>query len=270
MMRFKDDISIQANVAVLLHDASGRLVHEHHGHNLFLDGGRTWLMQALGYDTDPGGYARVDWPAGNTYLEPALAGAAFSRVVTALVPPPAASTAGVRMPWLPFYIGLGVGGNQQSGPMPADVDTDYPGTNTQSDADPTVTGLERPVRVLLENAGPPTLARWLNPIATYTPQPVITPYTSMRFTSTFSITDINTGCKMNGAGFPLDFATVPVSEAALFRWTDDADMATVFYNPPGDPMPPYATAFALNYFTFPPLPKTNVLNLTVQWDYIVV
>lgn len=269
MTRVTDSVKISANVTILLHDASGCLVHQHRGHNELLDNGRTWLMQALGYDTDPGAYARVDWPPGYVDLEPALAAAAFSRVATAAVPPPAPSTAGVRMPWLPFYIGLGVGGNQQSGPIPADVDGDYPGTNVQSDADPTVTGLERPVRVMLEPGAPPTHARWLNTIATYTPQPVVPPYTSIRFSSTFSLTDINTGCSWN-AGVPADFATVPISEAALFTWTEDSDMTTVRYNPPALPLPPYAVGFALNYFTFPPIPKTNALALTVLWDYIVV
>lgn len=270
-MKAKSEFRVRSNVRVSAVDPSGRIVYDYSDHNIFLDVGRTWLMQALGYDTDPSAYTRVDWPAGDIDPEPGpsaippIVGAVFERTVAAPV-----TTAGIRMPWLPFYIGLGVGGNQQSGPIPADVDVDYPGTNSQSDADPTVTGLERPVRVLLEGVNPPTKARWLNPISTYTPQPGATPYTSVRYVSTFSASDINTGCRWTGVA-PGDFAVVPLSEAAIYPWSDSADFGTVRYVVPPPPAPPaYATGHALAYFTFPTLGKTNAMIIIVQWDFICV
>lgn len=227
---------------------TGKLIFEHKGSNIFLDNGHTWLSQVLAYDTDA--YVRADPPPD---AEPAVAGApAYTRSVVA-----PATTADLNMPFLPFYIGLGVGGNQQSGPVPADVIASYPGTNVQSDADPTVPGLERPVRITTDGA---TWARWLNTVVVSIPGPL--PYTYTRYTATFGAGDINTGTKIGGG----DYANVPLSEACLYYWTASPDEATLTY----PPALPFVQGQAIAYETFPTINKTAAIVVVVQWDLIHV
>jgi len=244
---FRDLLDLSFNLRIWTFDAQGRKVQERVGHNIFLDNGKTWLGQRLSYNTT--GYVRTDPPLDP---EPAIAGAPYTRTVAAPL-----TTADVYMPFALFYIGVGIGGNQQSGPIPAAVDLAYPGTNAQSDADPTVPGLERPVRITLENLLVPTWARWLNPIQTTIPAP---PVTYVRYTATFSTTDINWNTVIGGG----NFVDVPLSEAALYCWTTDPDSAFTTYPP--------ALAFtqgqALVYHTFPLISKNMAVGLVVQWDLL--
>jgi hypothetical protein len=250
-MRVATRTKIMSNVHIWAEDLFGNRVYDVKRHNCFLDNGHTWLSQVLAYNT--AGYVRADPPPD---VEPDVgAPGPYERTLAAPV-----TTAAINMPYLPFYIGLGVGGNQQSGPMPVDVDPQYPGTNVQSDADPTVPGLERPVRVTTDGA---TWARWLNPVVVTIPGPL--PYTYTRFTSTFAVGDINTGTKIGGG----DYANVPLAEAAMYYWTNAPDSASLDYIPPNPPLA-FVQGQAIAYDTFPTLNKTAALVVVVQWDLIHV
>lgn len=228
-------LTARLNVKVLVHDAvTGALLSKREGHNVWLDQGRTAMAQILSYNM--AGYPPV-------------------------AAPPDPEPVAVLLPRLPFFVGVGIGGNQQSGPIPGPgvgtPDTDYPGNNIQSDADPTVRGLERPVRAAL-NVG--VWARWVRNVVPSLPG--ATPYWYTRYTAVFLAADINTACTLAGG----DYATVPVSEAALYLWQADQDQATLSY----PPALPFIQQEAIAYFTFPPIPKTNAATLTVQWDLIYV
>lgn len=255
----KSDLTIRTNFRISLHDAQGRLVDERRVHNIFLDSGRTWLAQYLAYNTT--GYVIADPPPD---LEPAAAGGPYTRAVTAGTGSP--TTADLYGVYPPAFIGLGIGGNQQSGPIPTDVDTAYPGTNNQSDADPTLTGLERPVRVRREGLPVPTWARWLTPVTVSLPG--ATPYTYTRYTAIYGpfgggpVHDLNEADIPPGAGY----AVVPVSEAALYPWYFDPDTTITTYLASTDLL--FVSSQAIAYATFPPVFKTIGLTLTAEWSLI--
>ena len=103
---------MRSNVIIKIYEHD-ELVETRHGHNTWVDGGRTWLANMVGYTShDP------DVPEADTRVR---------------------------------YFGLGIGSIQQSllglvNNPPYSVD--YPGTNTQkSSFPPGITGLERPVKV---------------------------------------------------------------------------------------------------------------------------
>lgn len=245
----RDSLSIKFNVTIRGIDVhTGKEVYRHEGKNIFLDTGRTWLAQALAYDT--GGYGVLPVPPDP---EPAVSvGPPYIRTVTAGLGSP--TTAHLNMPYLPFYIGLGVGGNQNSGPIPLDVATAYPGGNTQSDADPTVTGMERPVRIRT-NAGVVPV-RWLMPVDVSLPLP--TPHNYVQYTATFGLLDINEGQLGANPSYPV----VPISEAGLYRWTEDPDHMIASY-----PLT-FVRTQALAYETFPPLFKTAAVIISAEWQLI--
>ena len=277
------ELSIKHNIRIIGLDAGGREIYRHEGHNIWLDNGRTWISQALAYDFY--GYTVHDPPydpgtqPGDAEPNPAGPPAGtYTRVVTAIPgSPPWTTTAGVKMPYLPFYVGVGIGGNQQTGPIPStgtfpgNVGDDYPGTNTYSDADPTVPGLERPVRVRTGTGW----ARWLQPFSSVS-WGTSTPYLYVKFTCSFEMSDINPASLVPGSP-PLPgsaYATVPLSEIALYRWDPSANGN----QPPPNPVPPgtayvppgYVTGAALAYETFPTFPKTASNSLVVEWTLLFV
>lgn len=258
----RDSLSIKLNVTIRGIDVhTGKEVYRHEGKNIFLDTGRTWLAQALAYDTT--GYI-VEDPALLPDPEPVVPGPPppllyYRREVTHGLGSP--TTADLHMPYLPFYIGLGVGGNQNSGPIPADVHGDYPGGNIQSDADPTVTGMERPVRIRTNVGVAPV--RWLQPVLVSLP--LATPYNYVQYTATFSaLFDINEGHLAPPAGAP--YPVVPISEAGLYQWTDNPDHMKTSYALVTDL--PFVSGQALAYETFPPLFKTISVAIIAKWQLI--
>lgn len=267
----KTDIEIKLNFRAFLSNELGDIVDEHKGKNIFLDSGRTFLTELMGYDTD--NYAVADPPPD---LEPAVAaGPSYTRQVTAGTGSP--TTADVHMPYRPFFIAVGVGGNQQSGPVPGagaagTVDGDYPGTNIQSDADPSVLGLERPCQVSNAGGAAPAWARWVKPVSVSFP--TTTPYTWIKYTAVFTAADLNDSGIPSAPGF---YPSIPVSEAGLYRWNLSQDEGVTAYT-----AGTYTTALPfisgsmaagnamLAYETFAPLIKTAAppLTLTVEWSLL--
>lgn len=257
----QDNLTLKWNFRIRSVDAAGNTVQERQGHNIFLDTGRNWLRQLLAYDTTL--YVPGALPPD---LEPNPVGAPYERTVTA-----PATAAGVHMPFLPFYVGLGIGGNQQTGPIPPTLDTDYPGTNIQTDSDRTITGLERPVRVVTDGLNPMVTVRWLQ--CSDVSLPVGLPY-RVRYQSTFAWADINNGFDP-ATGPGVAYPVVPISEAGLYRWnlsaappaTGDVDELKPTYGAVADL--PYVSSTTLAYKTFPVISKTLALGLIVDWSLIV-
>ena len=241
-MRGKASIGVRTNVKITgWQEVDGRreTFYEHKKHNIWLDQGRTWLGRLIMYDLLTGPYA----------------GRADPLLPNASDPEPADFYESRRL----FSAALGIGGNQQTGPIPAAVDADYPGGNTYSDADATVRGLERPVRVLTAGGAPPYWVRWMVPVGTVTFSS--TPLEWVQMTFDFLPTDLNPAT-FAPAGVP--YTVVPVSEAALYHWEVDANTGTQYAVPVLDP-PPVVINEAVAYATFPPLPKSNVIGITLEW-----
>lgn len=143
------------------------------------------------------------------------------------------------------YCGWGIGGNRQVSPSISDVpplSVDYPGSNTQTDTDLTVSGLQRPVRV---TAGP----LWMREIAAPATFPSAT---SVRFVSTFSETDLNYG----------PYISIPLSEIALFTSAADPSLpngASGVY--------PGAGGLSCAYDTFNTINKTGLFSIEVRWEF---
>lgn len=141
------------------------------------------------------------------------------------------------------YMGVGIGGNRQLALATANavpLVTAYPGSNAQTDTDPTVTTLERPVRVSGSSDPYPgqALDVWLGQVQA---PAVHATATEVTFSRLFSQTDISYN----------PFLTVPLAEVMLF--TNNADVNT--YN---------NTGVAAD--TFDTLSKTNAFELEVAWS----
>ncbi len=141
------------------------------------------------------------------------------------------------------YMGLGIGGNRQVAPAVANsppLSVAYPGSNALTDTDPTITRLERPVRLSGSTDPYPGQGAdvWLGQIQA----PVSHPSTTQAlFTRLFTQLDISYGT----------FLTVPLSEVALFT---EAANPLVYNN----------TAVAFD--TFDTLSKTNAFELQIDWS----
>ena len=214
-------IPVKSNLVLTVRER-GKVKRRSQGHNIFLNLGREWLPKLISY---------ADLPAGSP-------------------PPPQPVTPEedrrVR------YMGLGIGGNRQLSLAQANAApliTHYPGTNGQTDTDPTVLRLERPVRVsspVPSNPAVPPLGNvlngdvWLGQIQAPASYPVST---SVTYRRVFSETDISYG----------PFLSVPLSEIGLFLHSD----STTYVNQQNN------TCIA--YDTFDTLSKTTAFSLEVAW-----
>lgn len=142
------------------------------------------------------------------------------------------------------YIGFGIGGNRQNSSIAnaPPFSTDYPGANTQTDTDLSVTGLQRPVRVT-------SAPLWMREITAPATFPTAT---SVRFTSVFIETDINYG----------SYASVPLSEIGLYTSAADPSLpngASGAY--------PGAGGLMIAYDTFNTIHKSGVFSIEVRWEF---
>jgi len=216
-MKLNDPIEVRSNIELLVRER-GKLVQREESHNIVTNIGRQFLAEVITPAT----------------LGP---GPAFTRTQDQVV----------------RYIGFGMGGNRQSS---ADAtlppyDTDYPGTNAQTDVDLTVSGLERPVAVsgTINTPGVPSPGVWMKEIAAPGTFPLAT---STRFITEFTALDINFGT----------YASVPLSEIGLYR--GDADVTA----PNGAPGPyPGSGGLILAYDTFNTVHKTGLFSIEVRWEF---
>jgi hypothetical protein len=200
-IRLFEDIEVKQNLKIIARER-GKIVARRDGHNIWLDLGREWLANLIGYES----YS-PDTPQEDNRIK---------------------------------YMGLGIGGTRQLAPATAnsgDLLSDYPGTNNQTDTDPTVTVLERPVRVTGGSGAPAAGDAWLGAVQVPTSHLVAT---SATFRRVFTQTEVSY--------YP--YLTVPLSEIALF--TAGADAQYYLNNP-------------VAYDTFDTISKTVAVELEVEW-----
>lgn len=213
--KFASDIVVQQNVILTMRER-GKIVDRREGHNIFVDTGREWIAKLIAY-------------------------LSFS-------PDIFEDDHRIR------YMGFGIGGRSQVAPTVADSSPiggsgdpyeagSYAGVGgyNQSDLDPTVFSVERPVRVSGSSTNYPGIAgdKWIEQIQA---PPVHGTATETTFRRLFTQAEISY--------FP--FTSVPLSEVGLF--TDAAD-----------PVNPLNVLVA--YDTFDTISKTGAFDLEVVWTF---
>lgn len=205
-MKLLETVEVRNNLKLVVRER-GKLVTRRDGHNIWVDLGREYLAKLISLTA----YG-PDVPERNDRVK---------------------------------YMGFGIGGTRQVAPGVANVApmlTAYPGTNTQTDLNPAVTTLERPVRVSGTTtipSGPYNPADvWLGTVQA--PAIHSTP-TEVTFRRLFGQTEISYS----------SFTSVPLSEVGLF---------TSAASPTGQP---FNTLIA--YDTFDTISKTGAFEIEVEW-----
>jgi hypothetical protein len=201
-LKFSADIEVKSNVFITARER-GKIVARREGHNIFLDGGREWLSKLIAY-------------------------LSFS-------PDVPESEARIR------YMGFGIGGTRQIAPAFADTAplTDYTpvGSFAQTDTDPTVLALERPVRVSGSSGSSSPGDLWVGQVQAPPVHPTVG---STTFRRLFSSLDVSYS----------PYNSVPLSEVGLFL--SDVD-------------PNFRNNIIVAYDTFDTLSKTSAFELEVVW-----
>jgi len=211
-VRIIDDIQVKQNVYITARER-GKIVARREGHNIFLNTGREWLAALISYASfAPDVFENVDR---------------------------------VR------YMGFGIGGFRQlalptanSSPIGGVSDAyrasySQAGANNQTDTDPDVVQVERPVRVTGGTNDYPTNTgdRWVEQIQA---PPEHNPASTSTFRRLFGQQEINYS----------PYISVPLSEIGLFTSAANPEFA---FNPP------------VAYDTFDTLSKTAAFELEVIW-----
>ena len=199
-------VQVKNNLSLIARER-GKIVARREGHNIWLDLGREYLARLIAY-------------------------ASFSPLTTY-------RDDRIR------YMGFGIGGDRQIAPAVANsppLSTAYPGTNTQTDSDPAVTMLERPVRITGTSTPPPYNAndQWLGQVQSPPTFDTFNKVTHRRLLSSVEVSYA-------------PFQTVPISEIGLFTSL-------------ADPKLPHNTMVA--YDTFETISKTDAFELEVAWTII--
>lgn len=208
-VRFGETVEVRNNLRLVVRER-GKIVTRRDGHNIWLNLGREYLASLIAYSSYTGTFpSAAGVPERNDRIQ---------------------------------YMGLGIGGTRQVAIATANASPlvgAYPGTNIQTDTDPTVTTLERPVRISGGSTAYPGSAGdiWLGQVQAPAAHSTATEVT---FSRLFSSTDISYS----------PFLTVPLSEVMLFT---SAASPSVYNN----------TGVA--YDTFDTLSKTNAFSLEIDW-----
>jgi hypothetical protein len=201
-MRFVEDIEVRQNLTITARER-GKIVAFRKGHNIFLDLGREWLTHLIS--------------------------------LASLGPDVAERNDRIK------YMALGIGGTRQIALSQANsspyIDA-YPGSNAQTDINPTVTALERPVRVSGSEQTYPGIAgdQWVG--AVQAPPDFVS--NGVTFRRLFTADEVSYG----------SFASVPVSEVGLL--TSAAD-------------PENYLNTLIAYDTFDTISKTGQVQLEIVW-----
>ncbi len=205
-MKIKETVKVRNNLRITARER-GKIAARREGHNIWLDLGREYLASLIALAS----YS-PDTPERNDRVK---------------------------------YMGFGIGGTRQVAPGVANTAplvVAYPGTNAQTDTDPLVTTLERPVRVSGSTTSPSSPYNpadvWLGLIQA---PPIHVTATEVTFRRLFGQTEISYST----------FTTVPLSEVMLF---------TSAANPVGQP---FNTGIA--YDTFDTISKTGAFEFEVEW-----
>lgn len=203
MFRFVEDIEVRQNL-ILTARERGKIVERREGHNIWLNLGREYLASLIAYQT-------------------------FSPDVTE-------RDDRVR------YMGFGIGGTRQIAPGVANaapISPPYVGTNLQTDTDPAITTLERPVRISGSSTNYPGIAgdTWLGQVQAPSTHALPTEVTFRRL---FTQLEVSYS----------PFLSVPLSEIGLL--TSAAD-------------PGYYLNTIIAYDTFDTFSKTVAVEIEVEW-----
>lgn len=200
-VRFSETIPVRQNLIITARER-GKIVARREGHNIWLNLGEEWLAMLIGYFS-----LSPDTPETDYRIK---------------------------------YMGLGIGGNRQLAPGTANSGyllTDYGGSNNQTDTDPTVTELERPVRVSGGSGAPAAGDAWVVTVQAPPDHPIAS---QTVFKRVFTQQEVSY--------YP--YLTVPLSEIGLF--TSAADPVYYKNNP-------------VAYDTFDTISKTVAVELEVEW-----
>lgn len=206
-MRIKETVKVRNNLRIVARER-GKIIARRDGHNIWLDLGREYLASLISYAS----YG-PDTPERNDRIK---------------------------------YMGFGIGGTRQVAPGVANASplvSAYPGSNAQTDLDPTVTTLERPVRISGSTTIPSSPYSgsdvWLGTIQA---PPIHSTPSQVTFRRLFLQTEISYS----------SYTTVPLSEVMLF---------TSAASPTGQP---FNTGVA--YDTFDSISKTGAFDFEVEWS----
>lgn len=211
---FAEDIELKWNVEIALEERGKTKIH-HRSHNIFTNVGRQFICENISASAFPGA-------------------SSFTRMQDSVV----------------RYIGFGLGGSRQNSSLAAaaPIGTSlYPGSNTQTDDDVTVTALERPIKVTgsdVVQIDPGDLwMRQVSPIASLPAQNRVV------YTAVFSPSDLQVGA-----------GSMPLSEIGLFKSTADPSLpngSVGAYPSPGGHL--------VAYDTFNTLHKSGQFSIRVEW-----
>ena len=205
-MRANERIEVKSNLIITARER-GKICARREGHNIWLNTGREWLAQLIAYS---------NYPTCSTTYEDHRA----------------------------KYMGVGMGGTRQllvaeAEAAPLDVYDEPAATYVQTDTEPTITTLERPVRISgIDDSSPYAdgTNEWLATIGDVS----FPTATQTLFTRLFEQTDVSYD----------PFTMVPLSEIMLFT---AAANPSLFDN----------TGIA--YDTFDTIPKTGAIDFEVAW-----
>jgi hypothetical protein len=201
--RLSETVEVRNNLHIIARER-GKIVARRDGHNIWLNLGREYLASLIAYAS-----FGPDTPERNDRIK---------------------------------YMELGIGGTRQLAlgtANAAPLVTAYPGPNTQTDTDPTIVMLERPVRIS-GSADPypgQALDVWLGQIQAPS---VHSTATEVTFSRLFGQLDVSYN----------PFLTVPLSEIGLFTAASNYNV----YN-----------SNSVAYDTFDTISKTNAFTLEVSW-----
>lgn len=203
-MRLLETVEVKNNLKLIARER-GKIVARRDGHNIWLDIGREYLAHVIALAS----YG-PDVPQRNDRIK---------------------------------YMGFGIGGTRQVAPGVANVppmSTAYPGPNIQTDLDPTVLHLERPVRISGSTTPSPGSAGdvWLGTIQA--PAIHTTPR-EVTFRRLFSQTELSYST----------FLSVPLSEVGLYT-SSAVPIGTILNSP-------------VAYDTFDTFSKTGAFEIEVEW-----
>lgn len=202
-LRRNATIEVKQNVHLIARER-GKIVARRDGHNIWVNLGREYLAGLIAYAS-----FGPDTPERNDRIR---------------------------------YMGVGIGGTRQVAlgvANAAPLVTAYPGSNARTDTDPTVTTLERPVRLTGSSNAYPGLGGdvWVGQVQA--PATHVTA-TEVTFKRLFTQLEVSYN----------PFLTVPLSEVGLFT---GAANPNVFNN------------LLVAYDTFDTLSKTNAFELEIDW-----